>query len=161
VETARAPSELGIVERAMFVRRLMTYGSARVEALAELAREMAVVRVPAGTALYDIGDAAPYSLLVYSGVVSCETKTAQQFRLGPDSVVGGIDSIAAEPRWYRAVAETDLVALRADTAHLMDVIEDHPDMGLDMLRSAARILAELQDRVDRATWSEPPPPAET
>ncbi|HEX7671218.1 MAG TPA: cyclic nucleotide-binding domain-containing protein [Polyangiaceae bacterium] len=156
-EAGRASSELGIVERAMFVRRLMTYGSARVEALAELAREMTVLRVSAGTELFRLGEAAPYSLLVHSGVVACETGTAQRFRLGPDSVVGGIDSIAGEPRWYSAVAETDLVALRADTAHLMDVIEDHPDMGLDMLRSAARILAELQEKVYRAVGSTPSP----
>jgi CRP-like cAMP-binding protein len=157
-EPARASSELGIVERAMFVRRLQTYGSARVEALAELAREMTVLRVSAGTELFRAGDPAPYSLLVYSGVVSCETDTGQRFRLGPDSVVGGVDSISFDPRWYHATAETNLVALRADTEHLMDVIEDHPDMGLDMLRSAARILAELQARVDRSTDSTPPPP---
>ena len=156
LDAQRAPSELGIVERAMFVRRLMTYGSARVEALAELAREMRVVRVPAGTEIYAEGDDAPYSLLLYSGVVGGQTSAEQRFRLGPDSVVGGMDSIAGEPRWYRAVADTDVVALRSDTSHLIDVLEDHPDMGIDMLRAAARSLASLQDIVDHAT-SEPPP----
>jgi hypothetical protein len=33
----------------------------------------------------------------------------------------------------------------------MDVIEDNPDMGIDMLRSAARILSELYESVDRAS----------
>jgi CRP-like cAMP-binding protein len=60
-----------------------------------------------------------------------------------------MDSIAAEPRWYRAVAQTDVVALRSDAAHLMDVIEDHPDMGIAMLRSAAKSLTDLYAELDR------------
>lgn len=144
-----APVELGLIERVLFLRGLLTYGRARVEALAELAREMTPVRVPAGTVLWSEGDPSPHSLLVWSGVVACTTNHGQRFRFGPDSAVGGIDSLAGEPRWYHAVAETDLVALRADVTHLMDVIEDHPDMGLDMLRSAARILTGLYERLDR------------
>ncbi|HVU04400.1 MAG TPA: cyclic nucleotide-binding domain-containing protein [Polyangiaceae bacterium] len=158
IEALRPSLELGLVERVMFVRSLATYGRARVEALAELAREMSVVRATKGTELYAIGDPAPYSLLLYSGVVACEAKNGQRFRLGADSVVGGMDSMAGERRWYRAEAETDVIALRSDTSHLMDVIEDNPDMGIDMLRSAARILAELYERVDRANESRPPPP---
>lgn len=148
-ETTRPMIEFGLVERAVFLRRLMTYGSARVEALAELARDMVVVRAPAGTVLFGLGDPAPHSLLLYSGVVAGETAKGQKFRLGPDSVVGGVDSIAGEARWYRAVAETDVVALRGETEHLIDVLEDHPDMGLDMVRAAARILADLQEIADR------------
>jgi CRP-like cAMP-binding protein len=149
LEETRPPVELGLVERVLFLRGLLTYGRARVEALAELAREMTPMRVPAGTELWAEGDASPHSLLVWSGVVACTTASGQRFRFGPDSAVGGIDSLAGEPRWYRAVAETDLVALRADVTHLVDVIEDNPDMGLDMLRSAARILSGLYERLDR------------
>jgi CRP-like cAMP-binding protein len=151
VAVPRTALELGLVERVMFVRGLATYGQARVEALAELAREMTLVRAPAGTVLHSIGDAAPHSLLLYSGVIACETKSGQRFRLGADSVVGGMDSISGERRWYNAVTETDVVALRSDTSHLMDVIEDNPDMGIDMLRSAARILAELYETLDRTS----------
>ena len=140
----RSDPELGLVERVLFLRRLLTYGRARVEALAELARAMTEVRAPAGTEFFALGAPAPHALLVWSGVVAGESARGQTFRFGPESVVGGIDSIAGEPRWYRAVAETEVVALRSDTAHLIDVIEDHPDMGLDMLRSAARIQLELQ-----------------
>jgi CRP-like cAMP-binding protein len=86
------------------------------------------------------------------------------FRLGPDSAVGGIDSIAGQPRWYRAIAETDVVALRGSTEVLMDVIEDHPDMGVDMIQSAARVLLELHGEQDRLSFEGgpllTPPPAE-
>ncbi len=150
-QTERADAVLGPVERVLFLRRLMTYGRAQVEALAELAREMHEVRIPAGTELWRDGDPAMHSLLVWSGVIIGEARHGQRFKLGPDSVAGGIDSIAGEKRFYRAVAETDVVALRSDTAHLMDVIEEHPDMGLDMLRAAARILSNLYAALDRQT----------
>lgn len=143
----RPHSDLTLVERVLFVRRLATYGHARVEALAELSREMRVVKFSPGSVLWEAGEAAPYALLLWSGIVHCTTASEQSFRFGPDSVVGGIDSIAGQPRWFRAVAETPVLALRSDSAHLFDVLEDHPDMGLDMLRAAARILAELNERV--------------
>jgi CRP-like cAMP-binding protein len=79
--------------------------------------------------------------------VTGETPRGHRFRFGPESVVGGIDAIASEPRWYGATAETDLVALRGEVSHLIDVIEENPDMGLDMLRSASRVLADLDAKL--------------
>lgn len=146
----RPDAELGLAERVLFVRRLLTYGHAGVEAVAELAREMRALRIPEGQVLWEAGDHAPHALLVWSGSVGCTTPPGQTFRFGPDSVVGGIDSIAGEPRWYRAVAETDLLVLKSGAAELLDVLEDHPDMGLSMLRGAARILSELNERVEPA-----------
>lgn len=148
-EPVRTTTALGLVERVLFLRRLNAFGSPRVEALAELAREMTEVAFRAGTQIWQIGEQSPYCLVVWSGVVSCITETGQRFRFGPDSVVGGIDSIAGEPRWYVARAETDVVVLRGEAAMLMDVIEDHPDMGIAMLRSAAGSLTHLYERVDR------------
>ncbi|HEX4338339.1 MAG TPA: cyclic nucleotide-binding domain-containing protein [Polyangiaceae bacterium] len=149
LEPTRTTTELGLVERVLFLRRLNPFGAPRVEALAELAREMVEVTFRAGAQIWRLGEPSPYSLVVWSGVISAITETGQRFRFGPDSVVGGIDSIAAEPRWYIARAETDVVALRGDASLLMDVIEDHPDMGIAMLRAAAGSLTDLYARVDR------------
>jgi CRP-like cAMP-binding protein len=138
---------IGLVERVLFLRRLLTYGRARVEALAELGRLTTEVRVPAGSQLFAAGDPSSNMLLLWSGVVTGETREGQRFRFGPESVVGGIDAIAGVPRWYTATAETDVVALRSDVSHLIDVIEDNPDMGLGMLRSASRVLADLEEKL--------------
>jgi CRP-like cAMP-binding protein len=77
----------------------------------------------------------------------------QRFGFGPSSSVGGIDSLAGLPRWYSARAGTDVVALRSDVENLLDVFEDHPDIGIEMLRVLARTLMTLQARVDRQTLS--------
>ena len=151
-EAMRPSPAFSLVDRVLFIRKLLAYGRARVEALAELAREMSVIQAEAGVEFFKPGDPGDYTLLVWSGVVRCESERGQVFRLGPDSAVGGIDSIAGQPRWYRAIAETDVVALRGSTEVLMDVIEDHPDMGLDMIQSAARVLLELHGEQDRLSF---------
>jgi hypothetical protein len=151
LEPLRPAGDLGLVERVLFVRRLLTYGAGGVEAFADLARDMTEVRLAAGTLLWEQGEPARDSLLLYSGVVRCQTDRDQEFFLGPDSVVGGIDSIANEARWFRATAHTNIVALRSEVAELIDVIEDHPSMGLGMVRVAARILSDLHERIDRTT----------
>jgi CRP-like cAMP-binding protein len=61
--------------------------------------------------------------------------------------VGGIDSLAAEPRWYRAVAKSQVTALYIRTQHLLDVIEDDVEFAMDMLRVFARTLRSLQEQV--------------
>jgi CRP-like cAMP-binding protein len=148
-EAPRVTTELGLVERVLFLRRLNAFGRPRVEALAELAREMAEVHFRTGAEIWRTGEPSPYSLVIWSGVVSCVTESGQRFRFGADSIAGAIDSIAVEPRWYVATAETDVVALRGESALLMDVIEDHPDMGIAMLRSAAGSLQILYGQLDR------------
>jgi CRP-like cAMP-binding protein len=148
-EGTRMTTELGLVERVLFLRRLNAFGRPRVEALAELAREMTEVHFRAGTEIWSVGEPAPYSLVIWSGVITATTESGQNFRFGCDSIVGGLDSIAVEPRWYRAVAETLVVGLRCESALLMDVIEDHPDMGIAMLKSSAKSLTELYGRLDR------------
>jgi CRP-like cAMP-binding protein len=48
-----------------------------------------------------------------------------------------------EPRWYTAVTETDVVALRSDLDSFLDVLEDHPDIARDVLVGMARNLFRL------------------
>jgi CRP-like cAMP-binding protein len=150
-----SPSRLGLVDRILFLRRLLAYGKAKIEAIAELAREAEEIRVPAGTTLWQAGDPSSYSLLVVAGEVTCEAPDGQHFVLGHDSQVGGIDSIAGLPRWYSAVSATEVVALRSEVTHLLDVIEDYPDMGLEMLRVVGGFLMRLQSELyDRKLQSD-------
>jgi CRP-like cAMP-binding protein len=144
----RRANPLSLVERILFVRNLVAYGRAKVEAIADLALEMQQNDFAAGTVLWREGDPATYSYLIANGVVDCQSSQGHKFRLGPDSVVGSIDSMAEQPRWFTATCETDVSALRSQVAHLIDVIEDQPDMGIDMLRVLARILSQLQGRLD-------------
>jgi CRP-like cAMP-binding protein len=155
-EFLRSERALGLVERVLFARNLLAFGRARVEAMAELVRDMAIARFRAGQVLYREDDEARDSLLIYSGAVRCASSSGQRFLMGPDSQIGGVDALARARRWYTATAETDVVALRSDVTNLLDTIEDHPDMGLDIVRVLARTMKTLQYRVYAEMTRVPP-----
>jgi CRP-like cAMP-binding protein len=149
---AHAVGELGLVEKLFHLRKAMDFAESRVEALADLAQEAEAVRVEAGQVLWEVGDLAEYNVLVLEGVIGATTTSSEQhFEFGPGSVVGGLDAMAGEPRWYRAVAKEPLTALYMRSQHVLDVIEDNVEFGMDMLRLFARTLHGLSGRL-----SEPP-----
>jgi CRP-like cAMP-binding protein len=142
---ARPVGELGLVERLFFLRRAMDFAEARLEALAELAQEASTLRAQPEQVIWQMGELAEHSLVLIDGVLEGTTDTDQQsFEFGPGAVVGGIDAVAGKPRWYRATAKTPLVALSIPAQHLLDVIEDDIDLGMDLLRVFAASLRGLQ-----------------
>ena len=142
----RAP--LGLVDKLAFLRRTGPYNEARIEAVAELARESPEVRLPAGTELWREGDPSGSSLIMVSGVVAGSADQGRQrFRFSTGSVVGGLDSLAAVPRWFDAVAATDVVAIQVNYGVLLDLLEDHTEMALDLLRVMASNVLALRERL--------------
>lgn len=129
-----AAEDPGLVERILLLRKTMNFGDTRIEALADIARDAAMEHFEAGHVIWNEGEAAGYSLVVARGAVSCETSNQQRFEFGPLSVVGGLDSLADQPRWYGLTAKTSVHALRIDTQSLLDVVEDNMEMATDMLR---------------------------
>jgi hypothetical protein len=54
--------------------------------------------------------------------------------------VGNLESLAGDPRWFLARAETPLVVLRFETAAFLDQLEDHFDMAVDFMAALASIV---------------------
>jgi CRP-like cAMP-binding protein len=52
--------------------------------------------------LWSVGDHADHTLILFSGAVLCTTPEGATFRLGPGDLVGSLDAVADEPRWYDA-----------------------------------------------------------
>jgi hypothetical protein len=141
----RDVGELGLVEKIFVLRNTFDFAKARVEALADLAQETEEVRHPAGATLWKVGDPSDHVLMLISGSVRCQTEGGPQtFGLDPGATVGGIDALSGEPRWYGAIAESDVRALRVGTEQLLDVIEDNMDLGIQLLRELAVALDQLQ-----------------
>lgn len=142
----RAP--LGLVDKLFFLRNTGPYSQARLEAVAELARESPEVRFPAGTALWRTGEPSGSSLVMVAGVVTGSAgEGRQQFRFSRGSIVGGLDSLAAVPRWFDATAETDVVAIQVNYGVLLDLLEDHTEMAMDLLRALAANTLALRERI--------------
>ena len=148
-ESAPLPrTRLGLVDKLAFLRRADPYNAARIEAVAELADESPEVRLASGEELWRAGDPSGSSLVMVAGVVAGSAdRGRQRFRFSTGSVVGGLDSLAAMPRWYDARAATDVVGIQVDHGVLLDLLEDHTEMAIDLLRVLASSLVALRERV--------------
>jgi CRP-like cAMP-binding protein len=140
-------SPLGLVEKLAILRRTQPYNEARLEAVAEVARESPERRFAAGEELWKVGDESGVSLVIAAGVIEGVTADGlQRFRFSRGSIVGGLDSLAAQPRWFDAVAATEVAAIEVHYSFLLDILEDHTEMAMDVLRVLSRGVLALRER---------------
>jgi CRP-like cAMP-binding protein len=144
VDCGEAP--LGLVQRIFHLRRTIGLERSYIDELAELARAARELRVPSGTPLWSVGQRADHLLIVISGSVTGHTPQGATFQFGPGDILGNLDTISGAPRWFDARVESDLVALTIDSEAIVDVWEDHPDLGFAFLRMFSRLILELRVR---------------
>jgi CRP-like cAMP-binding protein len=130
---------LDLVERIMMIRRPgAPFANASLDAITQLARTTHEVQIAPGTTLWKSGDRADHALIVVQGTITCTTQWGiSRFRVGPGYPLGNLERLSGDPRWYTAVTETPLVAFRSDTEPTLDVLEDHFDMALGLIRAMA------------------------
>jgi CRP-like cAMP-binding protein len=138
---------LDLVERLFCLRESFAVGLTHLDALAEIARTSREVRYPAGTRLWSVGDGSEHMLTLVSGVVSAHTQNDTHFRFGPRDILGSLDMVAAVPRWYDAIVEEDAVALSHDVEIVIDLWEDHTELGFGFLQLMAAMLLSLRERL--------------
>jgi CRP-like cAMP-binding protein len=138
---------LDLVERILMVRRPGSpFESASLDAVTTLARNTPEVRFQAGRTIWKSGDRSDHALILVSGSVSCTTQWGfSRFRAGPGYPLGNLERFSGDPRWYSAVAETDVTALRTDTEAFLDLLEDHSDMALGFIRSMAQRVIGIRE----------------
>lgn len=145
-EQAVPDRELTLVDRLFYLRKSLAFAPGRVEALAEMAIDARERHIPAGTRLWSVGDPAPNWYVVISGIIK-GANDSQEFRLGPTDTAGALGSMAEVPRWFDAVAETDLVVLELTNEGILDVLEDNIDVAIHMLRAMSGALISVRDRL--------------
>lgn len=134
--------ELDLVERIFFMRTSSPFRLASINALAELSRGLTEVRAEPGTTLWKAGDPASFVSLIVSGEVACTTPGGVAHHLGPGTPLGSIEATAEQPRWYTAVARTQVTALNGPVDGLIDVFEDNFGMAMDYTAIMARWLMD-------------------
>jgi CRP-like cAMP-binding protein len=138
---------LDLIERLFCVRESFSVGPTQLDALAEIARTSREVRYAAGTRLWSVGDRSAHMMILVCGVVSGRTQNGMRFRFGPRDIAGSLDMVAAVPRWYDAVVDEDVVALSHDAEVLIDLWEDHTELGFGLLQLLAATLLSLRERL--------------
>lgn len=144
VEVAYPEDELDLVQRLSLVRR-GPYAEVNLQPLAELIAHAEEVRFEPGAALWEVGEAADFGVHVVYGALDCqEPDGGRQFVMGPGSVVGVLEAHSRRPRSYRAVAQTRVVAIRTPLEAFIDVLEDHPELGMGLIQFLGAALMRLQ-----------------
>lgn len=140
-QSTTAPS-LDIVGRLLFLKRPGgPFEHGALDALADIAQRARHRHVAAGDVLWRDGDEARDACLIVKGTVLCSSSRADgpaPFRADPGSVIGPLEPIAGQPRWYDAVAEDDVEVLEHAVDDLIDVFEDHVELGTHFLAWVSR-----------------------
>jgi CRP-like cAMP-binding protein len=128
---------MDLVERLIFLRTPGgPFERSSVDALAEVAQSARHRSVEPGTTLWTEGDHAGHASLVVKGTIACASSRddgSVRFRAVPGVAIGALESIAGQPRWHEAVAETQVEVLEFDVNDLIDVFEDNVEMAMDYL----------------------------
>jgi CRP-like cAMP-binding protein len=135
--------EPSLLDRLDFVERLLLiktpggpFERSSVDALAEIAQRARYRSIEPGTILWRQGERAGDACLIVGGTIGCTSSRDDgpvQFRAGRGTAIGALESIAGQPRWHDAVAETHAEVLEHDVDDLFDVFEDNVEMAMDFL----------------------------
>jgi CRP-like cAMP-binding protein len=120
-----------------FFRQTSNFANASIEALSDLVQDLEEKRYEPGDTLWEAGEPADSSVLVVDGVLECRAEGLEPFTFERGFIVGGLDSLAREPRWYGARSKTPLRVIELPRAHMFDVLEDHVDMAMELVRALA------------------------
>lgn len=140
------PRALNLVERILGLRRSRPFSRCSVDALSELARHVVEERLRAGQPIWTRGTPAGHLLLVVSGSVRCHVDPGRAFLAGPGVTLGMHEALMDGVRWYDVVTAEDLVGLRIDVEPLVDILEDHFEMAIDLTSMMAVRLMELMKK---------------
>ncbi len=147
--------KLDLVDRLFFLREMLPFPGASIDALASVARQMQSKRVKAGEVIWSQGEPALDMFLIASGEVEAksETETLVHSAGGP---LGGLEVFAQAPRWYDLTAKTDVLLLTTSNEAFLDMIEEHTEMGSELIASLARTVLTLRHGgLDIRTTSKP------
>ena len=111
-------------------------------------------RIPAGTALFRAGDSADSLFIIRSGRVRCFVENTLGERidlaeLGPGEVLGEISLLDGGPRTASAETMEDVELLEMDRPALLEVIQRHPQVALDLMTVMGRRLRHSSELLRR------------
>ena len=133
---------LGLVERLIVLRQLLPFAGARLQGLAMLAHGSEEVDWAQGAIVARAGELASGSLLVLDGVLRGRGPGNAACELGRGHAFGALETLAGTGHTATLEAVTPVRALHSSGTAMLDVLEDHPDIGMSMVSAFARGLLD-------------------
>jgi CRP-like cAMP-binding protein len=115
---------------------------AGLHTLASLAHRSDEVLWPANTIVAKPGAPSTHAHVVVEGTLDVLCDGAIVQTLGPGTPVGFLETLAGEPHAFAVVTRTPARALRCTGAAILDILEDHTDVGLGMIASFSAALLD-------------------
>ena len=135
-------AELGLIDRLLVLKARPELAAAHLQALTPLAHACEEVRWAMGSTVALAGELAARSIFVVEGTLRAGGDL-ELARYGPGDAVGLLETFAGERHEHGLEAASPVRALVNRADDLLDAIEDHPDLGLAVLRTLS---ASLLDR---------------
>ena len=98
-----------------------------------------------GIAVVFAGGVRDLARQIIDGEIEAQLEDGTSFQAGLGYPVGNLESLAHQPRWYRPVARTDVVALRADHETFFDVMEDDFEVAEAFLKAMSHGILAAQN----------------
>lgn len=138
------PSQLGLVERLIALRHQWLFAGSHLQALTALAHASEEVTLPAGTVIAKAGEGASDAYILLDGEVLSHGLASSSV-LRPGASIGHLALLAGAG--HLATVETTGLTrmLRSSASSILDVIEDHTDVGMAMLAAMAGALLDAHD----------------
>jgi len=148
------PEGFTLVDMIMMLRQADAFSGAGMKPLVRMARAVEQLRFPAGATIWTAGEESGSLFTPIVGEIECQTPDGRTFLVGPGYPMGALESTAREPRWFDAVAKTDLIVFKSRTSEFFDMLEDHPDVALQFLGQTAGNLVRLRSEAKKALQEE-------
>lgn len=136
-----------IIEKVIFLQDIDVFKEVRTEDLAYLAAIAEEVKFREGEKIYDVNEAADALYLVISGKVRLHRDHQEISVIGPREAFGTWALFDNQPRVAAATAVEESEGLRISREDFYDLLSDHVRIAEALLRSLARRLRTLVERV--------------
>ncbi|RMF67239.1 MAG: cyclic nucleotide-binding domain-containing protein [Calditrichaeota bacterium] len=137
-----------VIEKVIFLQDIDVFKEVRVEDLAHLAAIAEEVSYLPGTHLYEVNDSPDALYLVINGKVRLHREGQEINVVGAGEALGTWALFDNQPRVATATALEPTDVLRIDRDDFYDLLSDHVRIAEAVLRSLARRLRALVERIN-------------
>jgi CRP-like cAMP-binding protein len=144
---ATTSSPLGLVERLIVLRQQLPFAAARLQALATLAHASDEITWPAGTVIARAGELATSGFVIIEGsALATRGDLVQVVEAGAS--IGHLETLAGLHHTATIQTTQAVRALRSGAPAMLDVLEDHTDVGLAMMATFSSALLDVSPRLN-------------
>ncbi|MFT7581316.1 MAG: hypothetical protein ACI9MR_002991 [Myxococcota bacterium] len=147
---------LTLVERMIEVSSNSLFRRANADAVTAFARMETEIAFEPGDVLWRRGDRSETRISLTYGRVRCTMESGESVVISAPYTLGFLDAMASGVRIYDVVCETRVVLREANMSPMMQILEDHPSVALDMIGLLSRWTWGIPDPFAKAKSEQAP-----